>query len=104
MLAGNREACSDCHNKPIVGDVIPMLLRKGGEVGVCGIAFMGDMCGQDASAESQQTFRAHAVYVFYYLTSAEMVATRLFGAVGVIQDYDVEGNLVFPETLPGLFW
>jgi len=81
-----------------------MLLCKGGEIGVCGIAFMGDMCGQHASAGSQQTFRAHAVYVFYYLTSAEMVTARLFGAVGVIQDYDIEGNLVFPETLPGLFW
>ena len=34
---------------------------------------------------------------------AQMVTTRLFGTIGVIQDYNIEAHLVLPESLPRLF-
>jgi hypothetical protein len=54
---------SDCKNQPIVCDFVPMLFCEISQVGVCGIAFVCDMCRKDAPARTQHTFDAHPVCV-----------------------------------------
>jgi hypothetical protein len=75
---------TDREHKPIVCDAISMPLCKDGQIGVCGIAFMGDMRSPDAGAGTQETLRAHAICVLNNLLSVEMAAARLFWTIGVI--------------------
>src|SRR5882724_1884068 len=81
-----------------------MLFCEGGQVGVCWIAFMSDMCRKDpATIGTQRTFRAHSVCVHNHLTGVEMIIARLFWTVGVIQDYSIKPHLVLAKSLPRLF-
>ncbi len=80
-----------------------MLFCEIDQVGVCRIAFVSNMCRKEAGVWTQHTFRAHSVCVLNDLTSAQMVSTKLFGTIGVIQDHNIESHLVVPESLPRLF-
>src|SRR6266404_4873168 len=64
---------------------------------------MSDMCRKNASMGAQHTFSAHPVCVLSHLMGAEMVSARLFGAVGVIQDYSIKSHLVMAKSLPSFF-
>src|SRR5882724_12808540 len=102
---GELVVCRDLNfeNQPIVRNFIPMMLCEGGQVGMSRIAFMGDMCRKAAGIWTQHTFCVHSVCVLKDLMGAQMVATRLMGAIGVIQDDNIESHLVLPEGLPCLF-
>ncbi len=80
-----------------------MLFCESDQVGVCRIAFVSNMCRKEAGVWTQHTLRAHSVCVLNDLTSAQMVSTKLFGTIGVIQDHNIESHLVLPESLPRLF-
>src|SRR6267143_5245244 len=94
---------SDWYNQPIVCHFIPMLFCESDQVGVCRIAFVSDMCRKEAGVWTQHTFRAHSACVLNDLTSAQMVSTKLFGTIGMIQDHNIESHLVLLESLPRLF-
>lgn len=64
---------------------------------------MGDMRRKDAAMWTQNTFRAHSVCDLNDFVSAQMVTTKLFGTIGVIQDHNIKSHLVLPESLPCLF-
>ncbi len=80
-----------------------MLICEGGQVGVCRITFMSDMCRKDPAMGTQHTFSAHSVCVLNHLMGVEMVIARLFWTVGVIQDYNIKPHLVLAKSLPILF-
>ncbi len=53
-----------------------MLFCESGQVGVCRIAFVSDMCSKEAGVWTQHTFGAHSVCVLNDLMGAQMITTR----------------------------
>jgi hypothetical protein len=75
-----------------------MSFCKKRQLGVCRIAFMGDVRRKDASMGTQYVFRPHSVCMLNDLMSAEMVPARLFGTIRVIQDHNIKLHLALPKS------
>jgi len=93
----------DFEREAIESNFVAVLCGEGCELRVSGVALVGDVGGEGATAGLEHALGAQALYGFDDLPGAQVVAAGLLWTVGVIQDYQVKVQLEPAEGLPGVF-